>query len=212
MIDNNKPILMKALIAFIMITPILCMGDYVPGVVLTRLKKGVVELPRGQTEGNIESIKGNSNLKNYLANSGLTTIGKVFTRFNSKDTLIQSEDGEIVKVQDLSLVFKLSFNLDANVMLIINSLKQYSDVIYAEPDYIGFPLFYPNDDSFSKQWALKQNSDCDIDADQAWDIETGNSGIKIGILDNGIDYNHADFGAGFGPGYKVRGGWDYIQR
>lgn len=58
---NNKSMLMKALIAFIMLVPILCMGDYVPGIVLARLKRGVVELPPEQTEGAIELIKGNNN-------------------------------------------------------------------------------------------------------------------------------------------------------
>jgi hypothetical protein len=148
------------------------MADYVPGVVLARLKRGVVELPQGQTEGDIESIKGNQNLKNYLTNGGLIKISKVFRRFNVEDTLMQLEDGQTIKVHDLSLVFRLSFDPNTNIETIIDSLKRYSDVIYAEPDYIGHLLFIPNDDSFPRQWALRQNNDCDINADLAWDIET----------------------------------------
>lgn len=35
-------------------------------------------------------------------------------------------------------------------------------------------------------------------------------GIKIGIIDTGIDYNHPYLGAGFGSGFKVIGGYDFV--
>ncbi|MEO0106609.1 MAG: S8 family serine peptidase, partial [candidate division WOR-3 bacterium] len=212
MIGNNKSMVTKALVSFIMIVmPMLCMADYVPGEVLVRLKRGVVELPQGQAEGTIESITGNQNLKNFLSNVGLIKIEKVFWNFEPKDTLKELENGEIVKIQDLSLVFKMSFNPDANILVIIDSLKQYSDVVYAEPNYIMRANFWPNDDSFSKQWSLWQSNDCDIDAEFAWDIETGNYNVKIGILDEGVDYYNADLGTYFGPGHKIRGGYDFVN-
>ncbi|KAL0564133.1 hypothetical protein V5O48_017920 [Marasmius crinis-equi] len=38
---------------------------------------------------------------------------------------------------------------------------------------------------------------------------TGN-GIKIAVIDTGIDYNHPALGGGFGPGHKVVGGFDFV--
>ncbi|TFK66528.1 subtilisin-like protease [Pluteus cervinus] len=35
-------------------------------------------------------------------------------------------------------------------------------------------------------------------------------GIKIGIIDTGIDYTHPLLGGGFGPGFKVAGGYDFV--
>ncbi|KAJ7077272.1 subtilisin-like protease [Mycena belliarum] len=35
-------------------------------------------------------------------------------------------------------------------------------------------------------------------------------GVKIGILDTGIDYTHPSLGAGFGAGFKVAGGYDLV--
>lgn len=35
-------------------------------------------------------------------------------------------------------------------------------------------------------------------------------GIKVGIIDTGIDYMHPDLGGGFGPGYRVFTGWDFV--
>ncbi|KAF8971231.1 subtilisin-like protease [Flammula alnicola] len=36
------------------------------------------------------------------------------------------------------------------------------------------------------------------------------TGIKIGIIDTGIDYTHPLLGGGFGPGHKVIGGFDFV--
>lgn len=35
--------------------------------------------------------------------------------------------------------------------------------------------------------------------------------IKIGIIDTGIDYNHQDLGSGFGAGFRVKGGYDFVN-
>lgn len=36
-------------------------------------------------------------------------------------------------------------------------------------------------------------------------------GVKIGIVDSGVDYRHPSLGGGFGPGFKVEGGYAFIQ-
>lgn len=36
-------------------------------------------------------------------------------------------------------------------------------------------------------------------------------GIRVAILDSGIDYRHPALGGGFGPGFKVAGGWDFVN-
>lgn len=35
-------------------------------------------------------------------------------------------------------------------------------------------------------------------------------GVKVGVVDSGIFYNHSALGGGFGPGFKVAGGWDLV--
>ncbi|EFQ27279.1 subtilase [Colletotrichum graminicola] len=35
-------------------------------------------------------------------------------------------------------------------------------------------------------------------------------GVKVGIVDTGVWYRHAALGGGFGPGFKVAGGWDLV--
>ena len=36
------------------------------------------------------------------------------------------------------------------------------------------------------------------------------AGIKVGVIDTGIDYDHPDLGAGFGPVYRVAYGYDFV--
>ncbi|KAI0049847.1 pyrolysin [Auriscalpium vulgare] len=36
------------------------------------------------------------------------------------------------------------------------------------------------------------------------------AGVKIGILFLGVDYTHPALGGGFGPGYKISGGYDFV--
>lgn len=35
-------------------------------------------------------------------------------------------------------------------------------------------------------------------------------GIKIGVVDTGVDYRHPALGAGFGPGHKIAGGYSFL--
>jgi minor extracellular serine protease Vpr len=36
------------------------------------------------------------------------------------------------------------------------------------------------------------------------------AGIKVGVIDTGIDYDHPDLGGCFGPGCRVAYGWDFV--
>ncbi|MBI2429385.1 MAG: S8 family serine peptidase [Ignavibacteriales bacterium] len=36
-------------------------------------------------------------------------------------------------------------------------------------------------------------------------------GIRIGVIDTGIDYTHESFGGGFGAGFQISGGYDFVN-
>lgn len=56
-----------------------------------------------------------------------------------------------------------------------------------------------------------------IGAPQVWELfdDLGNpvrgQGVKVAVLDTGIDYLHPDLGGCFGPGCKVVGGYDFVD-
>jgi minor extracellular serine protease Vpr len=37
------------------------------------------------------------------------------------------------------------------------------------------------------------------------------AGVRVGIIDSGIDYRHPDLGGCFGPGCRIEAGWDFID-
>mgnify|MGYP001268931624 CR=1 FL=1 len=52
-----------------------------------------------------------------------------------------------------------------------------------------------------------------ISADSVWKAYSNQGdSIKIAIIDSGIDYTHPDLGMGFGQGFKVYGGYDYVNK
>ena len=51
-----------------------------------------------------------------------------------------------------------------------------------------------------------------INADKIWeDYGVYGKGIKVGIIDTGIDYTHQGLGKGYGTGFKVAGGYDFVN-
>jgi subtilisin family serine protease len=56
-----------------------------------------------------------------------------------------------------------------------------------------------------------------INADDAWQMQDANNqaitgkGMKIAVIDTGVDYTHPDLGGCFGQGCKVEGGWDFVN-
>jgi len=83
--------------------------------------------------------------------------------------------------------------LDAAILF-----NQSPYVLYAQPNYKVRAMVVPNDPLFIQQWGLDNNGqmgglrDADIDAPEAWDIETGSADILVAVLDSGIDYTHPD--------------------
>ena len=77
-------------------------------------------------------------------------------------------------------------------------LELLSIVEYAEPNYYRYIEATPNDTRFSELWGMENTGqtgglpDADIDATEAWDIETGDQSVVVAVIDSGIDIDHPD--------------------
>jgi subtilisin family serine protease len=70
----------------------------------------------------------------------------------------------------------------------VAALRQQPDVLYAEPNYIMRAAVNPNDTHF----VARQPNMLFIGAPTAWDRQTGNTGVVVGVIDQGIDVDHLD--------------------
>ena len=103
----------------------------------------------------------------------------------------------------LDNIYLLHVPIASDILSILQEYTSCPDVVYAEPNGKADPCSIPNDAYFGKQWFLDNTGqeiipgvhgtpDADIDAAEAWDIETGSPNVVIAIVDSGIDYTHPD--------------------
>jgi thermitase len=93
--------------------------------------------------------------------------------------------------------------VDGDPAAVARRLNRSSLVEYAEPNFILRTQATPNDPLFSQLYGLHNTgqtggtADADIDAPEGWDAAglsafPASGGVKIGIVDTGIDQTHAD--------------------
>lgn len=77
--------------------------------------------------------------------------------------------------------------------------KLGDDVLYYEPDCKVKLEDIPNDTYASKQWSIDY-----LGISSAWDAGYNGEGVKIAVIDSGVNLAHEDFaGANFATGYNV---------
>jgi len=95
----------------------------------------------------------------------------------------------------------------ADIDTVPNLLAAYGPeaetVRIVEPDYMVFLTATPADPQYAdgSLWGLHNTGqaggivDADIDAPEAWELETGSLDVLVGVIDTGIDYEHEDLAA-----------------
>lgn len=144
--------------------------------------------------------------RRFPVEPGIVTIGLgdgVGTLAALRDALLANGENELAAlplvrgnrlgIQDLQLL------PSQDVIEIAQRFEATGLVRFAEPPTIGTWTVTPNDTRFTDQWHLRNTGqsggtpDADIDADDAWDVEAGDSSAVVGVLDSGTDIDHSDF-------------------
>ena len=130
--------------------------------------------------------------------------GEAIIRFRSESIAIHRtgalrlthKDGQLITMKvenfegsEMLPGLRVARNIDGDTLKAIAALREQPDVLYAEPNYILRAEVLPNDTHFV---AGRQASMTTIGAPQAWNTTTGDTGVVVGVIDQGIDINHLD--------------------
>lgn len=142
-------------------------------------------------------------------------ISQIPTKSYVEDQLIikykKGVSNEVINEHLNRLNASIVKKLDAIHRLVIKTPKGWGDAILkklqednlienAEHDYWNRVDYIPNDPLFNLQWHLVNKGqsisgqagtvNADIDADRAWDVTKG--GVKVAVIDTGVDASHPD--------------------
>ena len=151
--------------------------------------------------------------------------GEVLVRYRSEPMAsskgasmrMTAHDGTLVSAalkrtpgSDLLPGLRLARVAPEDTLKAVAAFRQQPDVLDAEPNYILKADVTPNDPRYvgDQQYALNL-----MGAPQAWDTRTGSTGpdrVVIGVIDQGIDFNHPDLAANIwiNPGEVAGNGVD----
>ncbi len=145
-------------------------AEFVPGEVLVVLHDSSALLPQHAPS-----------LAPVLARHGL-----------DNGQFISQRSGELSERDTRYLRYRGPVNLD--VMAARNDLAETGLFQAVSPNWLMHPFVTPNDYYLSNQWAVT-NPSAGIKLTQAWDVNTGDPGSVIAILDTGLDWSHPDISA-----------------
>jgi len=161
--------------------------------ILTMFTRGTVDFPEGKTTAKIEEVGFKpSEIKDAIMQYGGETMTVAFPDYRREDSIfISPNDPDLrVKQMELDLIYKIYLS-DSNQRDSLNmELEHFDEVLFSQNN--GTVALDVNDPYYNQQWGLNQSSNYDIDATEAWDLETGSSDMSICIFDSGVRTTHED--------------------
>lgn len=166
--------------------------------IIVQLDKEIFEFPQkfSNIEINVkETLIHSIDFNNILNKYNIEVIRKGFPRFTDEDSIKINKYGQKIRIPSFSRIFVLELKNSALIDNAIKELKNIKGVVYAEKNLIATTF---SDPYYSLQWYLKNNGqsggtiNADINIEPVWSFFTGNSSVKVGIIDEGVLLNHED--------------------
>jgi subtilisin family serine protease len=131
----------------------------------------------------------------------------------------------LVAARDGSQFARIKLQPGVSLEQALETYRNDPAVAAVSPNYLRYPTLTPNDTSFGQLWGMNNTgqtissavygtnnpgtADADVDAPEAWDVQTGSTGVVVAVIDTGVDYTHPDLSFamwdGSGSGYPNYG-------
>jgi len=158
---------------------------YVPGELIVQFKVPYTDIESAVKQNGIRSL----NVPSLDALSEKYDLSALKPLFKGAEQKITNG-----KSMDLSRYFKIQFDPKADLDEVMEAYRNDPNVESVEKNAMHAMYATPNDGYYGYQWHLNQASDHDVDAPEAWDIETGSTSLIVALLDSGTRYYHPDLG------------------
>lgn len=155
----------------------------------------------GQTDQVILKFKHepvNSNDRHITGNNKIDAVSAMHNALSVKKQALGRHSGQSIYV--------IRFPEETDIQRVIAAYTDTDELEYAEPDFIGsgggVQGITPNDQYYFRQWGLHNTgtftlspgiAGADIDMENGWNIEQGDSNIVVAILDSGMKLDHPEF-------------------
>jgi serine protease len=129
--------------------------------------------------------------------------GEILVKFKRgvSETSIQKinkqHDALVLKKSKKGEFLRLRVPPTKTVEEMVEIYSKNPNVEYAEPNFMAFALFVPNDPYYRYQWNFDNPSTGGINMESAWDVQQGSSGVIVAVIDTGVAYEN------YGRSYKI---------
>ncbi|KKK73160.1 hypothetical protein LCGC14_2896610, partial [marine sediment metagenome] len=119
--------------------------------------------------------------------------GEILVKF--KDAATENQIVSINSAYDTSVLYtspyagfkRIKIPADKTVPEMVELYGKNSLVEYAEPNYIAYAHWTPNDEFYSYQWHFHPDQ---INMPGAWDTTRGDPGVVVAVVDSGVAYEN----------------------
>jgi len=144
----------------------------------------------------VEELEVNYNSNEITSGPPIWSEREIIVKFKSE--IPEDDKSEVIQLYGCSKAGECSFSglklvripesMTADEMVELFENEQIVD--YAEVNYYARITLIPDDRFYEFQWNLNNEISGGIDAEAAWDIQTGDPNVIIAVLDTGIAYEN----------------------